>query len=181
MVLVSNLAPNDHRPTPVPPKQGHRPPSTVIPSGHPLTPAERKAVADGWNALPVQSVSCFLLGFTHQLDIPLSELQPNLRHALARIPSFQALAPIGAPSGKFSLELGQGASGLEQAVEQVLVAYFSRRVLYEVEESMLVGITLELSSVTAIQSASDLPAVVKSGALELSLSRTGAGELARAG
>ena len=168
-------------PSPHPKAPPHQSPVPTSALTHPLTPAERKAVADGWSALPVTSVSCLLLGFTNQLDIPLHELQPYLQRTLAKIPSLQATAPIGAPSRRLSLELGLGSSALEQAVEQALVTYFSMRVLHEVEESMLVGITLELSSVTAIQSASDLLAVVKSGALELSLSRTGAGELARAG
>ena len=169
MLLVSNQASKAHRLDP------------VEQSAHPLTPAERKAVADGWSALPVTSVNCFLLGFIHQLDIPLSELQPNLRHALAKIPSLQATAPIAAPSRRLLLELGQGSSALVQAVEQALVAYFSMRVLHEVERSMLIGLTLALSSAKPIQSASDLLAAVEAGALELSLSRTGAGELARAG
>ena len=157
-----------------PPQQSPRPASD-----HPLTPAERKA-ADGWSALPVTSVNCLLLGFTNQLDIPLTELQPYLHRAISKIPSLQALAPIGSPKQTLSIELGQGSGALEQAIEEALVAYFSRRVLYEVERSMLVGIMFELSSTVAIQSASDLLAAVESGDLELSLSRTGASELARA-
>ena len=157
----------------------NRPPHAT--PDHPLTPTERKAVADGWVALPVQSASCFLLGFTNQLEIPLQELQPYLQRTLSKIPSFQALAPIGAPSRRLSFELRQGASALVQAVEQALVTYFSMRVLHEVEESMLAGITLELSSATPIHSASDLLAAVEGGELEISLSRAGAGELARAG
>ena len=157
----------------------NRPPHAT--PDHPLTPTELKLLEAGWNALPVQSVSCFLLGFTHQLDIPHSALAPYLQRTLNKIPSLQATAPIGAPSRRLSFELGQGASGLEQAVEQALVTYFSMRVLHEVERPILVGITLELSSGTAIQSASDLLAVVEAGDLKLSLSRAGAGELARAG
>ena len=168
-------------PSPHPQAPPQQSPLSTSALTHPLTPAERKAVADGWSALPVTSVSCLLLSFTNQLDIPLAELQPYLHRTLAKTPSLQALAPIGAPSRRLSFELGQGASGLEQAVEQVLVAYFSRRVLYEVEESMLVGITLELSSSALIHSASDLLAAVKNGDLKLSLSRAGASELARAG
>ena len=169
MLLVSNQTSKAHRLDP------------VEQSAHPLTPAERKAVAIGWNALPVQSASCFLLGFTHRLDIPLSELAPYLQRTLNKIPSLQAEAPIGSPTRRLVIELGQGASALAQAIEGALVAYFSRPVLYEVERSMLAGITFELSSGTAIQSASDLLAVVEAGDLKLSLSRTGAGELARAG
>ena len=164
-----------------PRKQSPRPASAAIALSHPLTPDERKTVADGWNALPVQSVSCFLLGFTHQLNIPLSELQPYLRRALAKIPSLQVTVPIGAPTRKFSLELGQGSSALVQAIEQALATYLAKRVLYEVERSLLAGIMLELSSTVAIQSASDLLAAVESGDLELSLSRSGAGELTRTG
>ena len=158
-----------------PPQQSPRPASD-----HPLTPAERKA-ADGWISLPVQSVSCLLLSFTNQLDIPVAELQPYLYRALAKIPSLQATAPIGAPSRRLSFELGQGASGLEQAIEQALLAYFSKRVLYEVEGSTLVGITVDISSAKPIQSASDLLAALENGDLKLSLSRAVASKLARAG
>ena len=159
-----------------PPQQSPRPVSA-----HPLTPAERKAVADGWNALPGQNVSCFLLGFTNQLDIPLAELQPYLHRTLNKIPSLQAIAPIGAPTRRLVLELGQGTSSLEQAIDQALVAFFSKRVLYDIERSNLAGITLELLSTTPIESALDLLMVVESGDLEISLSRSVAGDLARAG
>ena len=148
---------------------------------HPLTPSEREAAADGWISLPVQSVSCLLLSFTNQLDIPLQELQPYLHRTHAKTPSLQALAPIGAPSRRLSFELGQGASGLEQAIEQALLAYFSKRVLYEVEGSTLVGITVDISSAKPIQSASDLLAALENGDLKLSLSRAVASKLARAG
>ena len=180
MVSATHQASKDNPLAPAPLKQSVRPPSATIPSVHPLTPDERKAVASGWNALPVQSVTCFLLGFLHNLDIPLSELQPYLQRTLSKIPSLQAIAPIGAPTRRLVLELGQGTSSLEQAIDQALVAFFSKRVLYDIECSNLAGITLQLLSTTPIESASDLFAVVESGDLEISLSRSGAGDLAPA-
>ena len=165
-----------HPITSAPPQQSPRP--TSAQSLHPLTPAERKAIASGWTALPVQSVSCFLLGFTNQLNIPPSELQPHLNRTLSKIPPLEAAAPIGSQTRR--LELGQGSSALVQAIEQALVAYFSKRVLYDIERSNLAGITLELLSTTPIESATDLFAVVESGDLEISLSRSGAGDLAPA-
>ena len=180
MVSATHQASKDNPLAPAPLKQSVRPPSATIPSVHPLTPDERKAVASGWNALPVQSVTCFLLGFLHNLDIPLSELQPYLQRTLSKIPSLQAIAPIGAPTRRLVLELGQGTSSLEQAIDQALVAYFSRRVLYEVERSMLIGLTLQLSSTASIQSTSDLLAAVESDDFEVSLIRYSAGDLAKA-
>ena len=81
-------------PLQAPPEQSPRSPSPPAQSStHPLTPAERKAIAAGWTALPVQSVSSFLLGFSQQLDIPLAELQPHLQHTLSKIPSLQGHGP----------------------------------------------------------------------------------------
>ena len=147
---------------------------------HPLTPAEREAVADGWTSLPVTNVNCLLLGFTNQLDIPLHELQPYLQRTLAKIPSLQALAPIGPLTQILSIELGQCSSSIEQAVEQAILAYFSKRMLYTVELSMLIGLSLQLSSSAPIQSISDLLAVIETRDLEISLFRNGAHVLAEA-
>ena len=149
-----------------PPQQSPRPTLAIA---HPLTPSERKAVADGWTALPVKSVSCFLLNFSQQLEIPLAELQPYLHRTLAKIPSLQATAPIGSPTLRLSIELGLGSSSLEQAVERAILAYFSRRMLYEVDRSMLIGLSLQLLSSSLIQSTSDLLAAVEGSDLEISL------------
>ena len=168
MVLVTHQASKDNPQSLASPVQSDGTRCAIAqPSTYPLTLDECKAVADGWTALPVKSMSCSLLGFSQQLDIPLSEPQPYLQHTLSKIPSLQVTDPIGAPMRRLVLELGKGKSLLEQA----LVAYFSKRVLYTVERSILSGLTLQLSSAATIQIASDLLAVVESGGLEISLSR----------